>query len=112
MFISGCSIKNIVFYHRILNWYISESIVYNFCLNILFKEIFLAPKEVFHDLSESQIKQRLHICEKLLKNPNDERFFRRILTGDEKWIFLNNYNHGKQWLDKGDRGIQIPKDKN
>jgi len=72
---------------------------------------FVAPKEVPHDLSESQIKQRLHICVKLFKNPNDERFFKRIVTRDERWIFLNNYNHEKQWLDKGDRGIQIPKDK-
>ena len=46
----------------------------------------------------------------MLKNPSDERVFRRIVTGDEKWIFLNNYNHGNQWLGKGDRGIQIPKD--
>ena len=57
---------------------------------------FVAPKEVSHNLSESQIKQRLHICEKLIKNLNDERFFRRVVTGDEKWIFLSNYNHGKQ----------------
>ena len=64
---------------------------------------FVAPKEVPHDLSESQIKQRLNICEKLLKNPNDEHFFRRIVTVDEKWILLNNYNHRNQWL--GNRGI-------
>ena len=50
----------------------------------MLRKSFVAPKEVPHDLSEPQIKQRLHICEKLLKNPNDERFYRHIVTGDEK----------------------------
>ena len=34
--ILGCSIKNVVFYHKILNWYISESIVHNLLFELYY----------------------------------------------------------------------------
>jgi histone-lysine N-methyltransferase SETMAR len=33
--------------------------------------------------------------------PKDHCFIKRIITCDEKWIYLNNPDLQKQWLDKG-----------
>ena len=33
-----------------------------------------------HDLSASQAQTRVDICKKLLENPNDHRFYKRIIT--------------------------------
>ena len=35
-----------------------------------------------------------------------------MVTGDEKQIFLNNYNYRNQWLGKGACGIQVSMDDN
>lgn len=39
------------------------------------------------------------VCKQLLALPKDDRFIRRIVTCDEKWIYLNNPDMAKQWLD-------------
>lgn len=54
-----------------------------------------------HDLSASQAQTRVDICKKLLENPNDHRFYKRIITSDEKWIFLKNPTNRKQWVQQG-----------
>ena len=42
---------------------------------------------------------------KLLENPRDDRFIRRrIVTCDEKWIYFNNRDKQRQWLN---RGLQV-----
>ena len=41
------------------------------------------------------------VCQQLLENPLDDRFWRRIVTGDEKWIFLRNPDKRKQWVSPG-----------
>lgn len=66
-------------------------------------------REVPHQLSESQAKQRMDICRKLLENPCDERFFRRIVTCDEKWIYFHNADNKKQWLYPGQIAKAVPK---
>ena len=38
------------------------------------------------------------ICNQLLANPNDMRFFKRIVTSDEKWIYFRNPNQDNQWF--------------
>ena len=42
--------KNVVFYHKILNWYISESIVYNLLFELRLRKLtinFLINKTIF-----------------------------------------------------------------
>lgn len=34
-----------------------------------------------HDLTPAQARRRVNICRQLLENPNDENFWRRIVTG-------------------------------
>ena len=38
------------------------------------------------------------MCRQLMGNPNDDRFIRRIVTRDEKWVYYRNPNASKQWL--------------
>lgn len=66
-------------------------------------------RQVPHELTENQIKQRLETCQKLLSNPFDARFIRRIVTSDEKWVYLANPNRQNNWLDPGQSPIQVPK---
>ncbi|WP_370716210.1 hypothetical protein [Sphingomonas sp. IW22] len=69
------------------------------------------PLQVPHILTEKQSKHRLEVCRKLLTNPQDIRFWKRIVTGDEKWIFFRNSTGGKQWLQSGQSAQQIVKTK-
>jgi hypothetical protein len=41
--------------------------------------------------------------------PKDHSFIKRIITCDEKWIYLNNPDLQKQWLDKGQLPVPIAK---
>ena len=43
-----------------------------------------------HQLSPSNMQQRLNICESLLSRLNQDPFLERIETGDEKWILYVN----------------------
>ena len=45
------------------------------------------PRQDPHELSEPQAQQRIDTCKMLLQNPLDDRFWKRIITSDEKWIF-------------------------
>ena len=53
-----------------------------------------------HDLTAVQAQNRVDIC-KMLKNPCDDRFWRLIITRDEKWIFLLNPGKRRQWVPEG-----------
>jgi hypothetical protein len=41
--------------------------------------------------------------------PKDHRVIKRIVTCDEKWIYLNNPDLQKQWLDKGQLPVPVAK---
>lgn len=56
------------------------------------------PRMEPHNLTEAQAKRRVDICNELLKNPLDDRFWKRIVTCDEKWVFLYNPDKRKQWV--------------
>ena len=47
-------------------------------------------REIPHELNEENTQRRVNICKELLKNPFDRRFVKRIVTGDEKWIYFTN----------------------
>jgi histone-lysine N-methyltransferase SETMAR len=41
--------------------------------------------------------------------PKDKRFNKRIVTWDEKWIYLQNPDLQKEWLDKGQLLVPVAK---
>ena len=41
-----------------------------------------------HKLSEKNLIERISVCDSLLKRNKNELLLKRIVTGDEKWIFL------------------------
>ena len=67
------------------------------------------PRFVCHELSEQQAQRREEICKTLMNNPKDNRFWRRIITGDEKWIYLRNPIIKRQWLQPGQKASPVAK---
>ena len=53
-------------------------------------------RSVPHELTQ-QAKYRVDICQ-LIVNLMDDRFFRRIVEGDEKWVYYYNPDASKQWF--------------
>ena len=41
---------------------------------------------------------RVSICESLLKRNEIEPFLKRMITGDEKWITIDNNVRKRSWL--------------
>jgi histone-lysine N-methyltransferase SETMAR len=41
--------------------------------------------------------------------PKDHHFIKIIVTCDQKWIYLNNSDLQKQWLDKGQLPVPVTK---
>jgi hypothetical protein len=39
-------------------------------------------------LTSAQAQRRVDSCRRLLQNPHDERFVRRIVTCVEKWVYF------------------------
>ena len=66
-----------------------------------------SPREEPHELTDAQAQRRVEICQQLLRNPLDDRFWKRIVTGDEKWIFLRNTDRKKQWVPRGEQAQPI-----
>ena len=66
-------------------------------------------RQVPYTLSEKNVQKRFDHCQKLLSNPLDDRFFKRILTCYEKWILFKNSENKKQWLDLGQLGKPTPR---
>lgn len=65
------------------------------------------PLRVPHELTDYQAQRRVDVCRKLLQNPKDNRFWRRIITGDEKWVFFRNSSRSKLWLLPGQPTQQV-----
>jgi hypothetical protein len=51
----------------------------------------------------------IEFCRKLLQLLKDHSFIKRIVTCDKKWIYLNNPDLQKQWLDKGQLPVLVAK---
>ena len=66
-------------------------------------------REVPHELTQIQAKKRVETCKKLLENPRDDRFIRRIVTCDEKWVYFGNPDKQNQWLDPGQMSKPVAK---
>jgi hypothetical protein len=72
-------------------------------------KIYKSYRVVPHELTVEQAQRRVEFCRKLLQLPKDHRFIKRIVTCDEKWIYLSNLNLQKQWLDKGQLPVLVAK---
>ena len=68
-------------------------------------------REVPHDLTAKQGEERIKICKELLANPQDQPFYQRIVTCDEKWIYLRNPNKSNQWISPGQPAQPVVKRK-
>lgn len=66
-------------------------------------------KWVPHKLTEINLIQRLNTCVSLLAKYKKKDFLWKIVTGDEKWIYLDNSMNKKQWLSPGQPTIPSPK---
>ena len=51
-----------------------------------------------HELTPQQAPRRVDVCRQLIGNPVDDRFIRRIVTCDEKWVYYRNPDASKHWL--------------
>ena len=49
-----------------------------------------------HELIEAQVIRRVEVCYQLLDNSLDDRFWKRIVTCDEKWVVLVNYDRSRR----------------
>ena len=80
-------------------------------LNLLHQMDFVhkKPRQDPHELTEAQAAKRVEICSQLLNNPLNDRFWKRIVTSDEKWVYLVNHNRDKRWGPKGQATPSIPK---
>jgi histone-lysine N-methyltransferase SETMAR len=56
------------------------------------------PRQDPHELTEAQTIRRVEVCCQLLDNPLDNRLWKRIVTCDEKWVFLVNRDRSKRWV--------------
>jgi hypothetical protein len=72
-------------------------------------KMYKSCRVVPHELTAEQAQQRVEFCRKLLQLPKDHHFIKRIVTCNEKWIYLNNLDLKKQWLDKGQLPVPVAK---
>ncbi|CAF3284141.1 unnamed protein product [Rotaria sp. Silwood2] len=56
------------------------------------------PRQDPHELTEAQAIRRVEVCRQLLDNSLDDQSWKRILTCDEKWIFLVNRDRFRRWV--------------
>lgn len=67
------------------------------------------PRQDPHELTEAQATRRIEICRHLLENPLDDRFWKRIVTCDEKWVFLVNHDRSKRWVRRDQTPPPVPR---
>jgi hypothetical protein len=72
-------------------------------------KIYKSCRVVPHELSAEQAQRRVEFSRKLLQSPKDHCFIKRIVSCDEKWIYLNNPDLQKQWLHKGQLPVPVAK---
>lgn len=50
-----------------------------------------------HSLTEVNLATRISVCDSLRKRQQNDPFLKRLVTGDEKWIFYDNVVRRKSW---------------
>ena len=64
---------------------------------------------VQHELPMKNLLDRVSICESLLKQNEIEPFFKRMITGDEKWITYDNNVRKGSWSKPGEASQTVAK---
>lgn len=62
-----------------------------------------------HDLTKRQQDKRKTICEALLERHKRRSLLKRIVTGDESWVYYDNLKRRKAWVEPGLPGSSTPK---
>ena len=57
----------------------------------------MRPRVVPHELTPKQAQRRIDVCKQLLEYQTSEQFLERIVTCDEKWVYLRNPDTRAQW---------------
>lgn len=60
-----------------------------------------------HELTPQQSAKRVEICKNLLNYPTDLRFYKKIVTCDEKWVYWRNPDTSGQWLSQGQTAFPV-----
>ena len=60
---------------------------------------------ISHELKEIHLTKRINACDLHLKRNEFDLFLKRIIIGDEKWIFYNNVVQKRSWS-KPDETLQ------
>ena len=62
-----------------------------------------------HELTVKNLMDRVSICEPLLKRNEIKQFFKRMITGDEKWITYDNNVRKRSWSKPGEASPTVAK---
>ncbi|XP_025155718.1 histone-lysine N-methyltransferase SETMAR-like [Harpegnathos saltator] len=55
-----------------------------------------------HELTQKNLLDRIHACDSLLKCNEIDPFFKRVVTGDEKWVTYENNRRKRLWSKRGE----------
>ncbi|XP_025157458.1 histone-lysine N-methyltransferase SETMAR-like [Harpegnathos saltator] len=55
-----------------------------------------------HELTQKNLLDRIHACDSLLKRNEIDPFFKRMVTGDEKWVTYENNRRKRSWSKRGE----------
>jgi len=53
-------------------------------------------------LKEIHLKNRISVCDQLIKREENGPFLKRMITDDEKWIVYNNVSRIRSWSRRGE----------
>ena len=62
-----------------------------------------------HKLREKNKEDRISIVTSFLSIQRNDPFFKNIMTDDEKWVFYDNVQWKRQWIDLDEPLQPIPK---
>ena len=63
-----------------------------------------------HDLTEKNLMDRISISDSLLRRNKNDPFFKRLITGDEKWVLYNNVQRKRSWGKQNESLLTTAKD--
>ncbi|PIO63958.1 hypothetical protein TELCIR_14426 [Teladorsagia circumcincta] len=63
-----------------------------------------------HHLKPVDRYRRVHAYLTLLNLHKGNRWLEHLITGDEKWIYYNNFHRKAQWVGPGETPKEVPKD--
>ena len=64
---------------------------------------------VLHTLSAKNKEDHIYIATSLLSRQRNDPFLKNIITGDKEWVFYDNVQCKRQWIDNDESLQPIPK---